>query len=143
MTFSLKTPKKFIFLYLFSPFAYRSDQLLNDFSEVFRMKKLEKMAFSFEERQLDELRELSKKTGVPQAIFIREALRYILKKYRYLLTMKKFNPEEARYLLSGSRDVEERPPLRIPFSPVKNRKRLNSKRFLLDFKKQSEGEDQP
>lgn len=70
------------------------------------MKKLVKVTFCFEDKQLEELKGLSKKSGVPQAVFVREALDYILKKYRYLLTMKEFNPEEARYLLSGSRGVE-------------------------------------
>ena len=81
------------------------------------------------------MKELSKKSSVPQAVFVREALDYILKKYRYFLTMKKFDPEKARYLLSGSRgvDTEERPFLRSPFSPAKKRiggKRRKKERLL-------------
>lgn len=73
---------------------------------------------------MEELKELSKKSGVPQAVFVREGLDYILKKYRYLLTMNKFNREEARYLLSGSRgvDTNERSFLKRPFSPIKKRR---------------------
>jgi len=69
------------------------------------VKRLVKWTFCYEERQLEELKELSKKTGVPQALFVREALGYILKKYRYILTMR-FNPEEARYLFAKGRGVE-------------------------------------
>lgn len=70
------------------------------------MKRLEKMAFCFEEKQLEELKELSKKSSVPQAIFVREALDYILKKYRYISTMDKCNPEMARYLRLAQRRDE-------------------------------------
>ena len=70
------------------------------------MRKLVKATFHFREERLNELRKLSERTSVPRGIFVREALDYILKKYRYLLTMK-FNPEEARYLrLTGRRDVD-------------------------------------
>ena len=68
------------------------------------MKKLVKWTFCFEDRQLQELKELSKKSSIPQAVFVREALNYILKKYRYLLTMKT-TKEQARYGLSRSRNV--------------------------------------
>ena len=69
------------------------------------MKRLVKCTFCFEDRQLEELKELSAKSGVPQAVFVREALGYVLKKYRYILTMK-INREEARYFISRNRGVE-------------------------------------
>ena len=110
-----------MFFNLFLVGMFRS---LNDYREVEDVKRLVKCTFCFEDTRLEELKELSKKSGVPQAIFVREALSYILKKYRYLTKMEKFNSEQARYLLSGSRgvDAEERPLLRIPFSPMEKRK---------------------
>jgi len=102
------------------------------------VRRLVKCTFCFEDKQLEELKVLSKKSSVPQAIFVKEALDYILKKYRYFLRMKIFDPEEVRYLLSGSRDVdtEERPFLRSPFSPAKKRiggKRRKKERLLLEL----------
>jgi len=70
------------------------------------MKKLVKWTFCFKDKQLEELKELSKKSSVPQAVFVREALDYILKKYRYFLTMQEFNSEEARYIFSKNRGVD-------------------------------------
>lgn len=89
------------------------------------MRSFERWTFHFGTKQLKDLKDLSKKTSVPQSVFVREALDYILKKYRYFLTMKKFDPEEARYLLSGSRgvDTEERPCLPSPFSKLRKRRR--------------------
>jgi hypothetical protein len=88
------------------------------------MRRFERWTFHFGGKQLKDLKNLSQKASVPQSVFAGEGLNYILKKYRYILTMKKFDPEEARYLLSGSRDVdtEERPFLKGPFSSVKKRK---------------------
>ena len=109
-------------------FSYGNVRSLNDFSEVQDVKKLVKWTFCFEDNQLEELKELSKKSSVPQTVFVREALDYILKKYRYFLTMRKFNSEEARYLLAGSRDVdtEERPFLPSSASVPWNRKSKRS-----------------
>lgn len=105
------------------------------------MKRLVRGTFCFQERQLEELKTLSEKTGIPQAMFVREGLDRILKRYRYITTMKPFHIEEARYLLSGSRSISEEELVRE--EQGSNRKRLNSKRGLLDFKRQSNGEDQP
>jgi len=63
-------------------------------------------SFHFETKQLEKLRELSKRTRVPQSAFIREGLDYVLKKYGYLLTMTPFTPEKALAHLLGSRHEE-------------------------------------
>jgi len=69
------------------------------------MRRFERWSFHFESKQLKDLKELSKRTSVPQSVFVREGLSYILKKYRYILTMDKCNPEMARYLrLAQQRD---------------------------------------
>jgi len=90
------------------------------------MKKFVKWTFCFENNQLEILKELSKRSGVPQAVFVREALDCIIKKYRYFLTMKKFDPEEARYFLAKSRgvDIEEKTSLLdFVLNPYDNRRR--------------------
>lgn len=62
------------------------------------MRRFERWSFHFDSKQLKDLKELSKRTSVPQSVFAREGLSYILKKYRYILTMDKVNSEMARYL---------------------------------------------
>lgn len=71
------------------------------------MKRLVKWTFCFEENQLEELKTLSKKTGIPQAVFIREAVGRLLKRYGYLGKMEPFRVEHARYYLTGTRQVDE------------------------------------
>ena len=71
------------------------------------MKRLAKWTFCYEEKQLEELKELSKRTGIPQAVLVREALGRLLKRYRHISTMNPFSVDEARYYLAGSRAVEE------------------------------------
>ena len=63
-------------------------------------------SFHFETKQLEKLRELSKRTRVPQSAFIREGLDYVLKKYGYLLTMTPFTPEKALARLLGDKYEE-------------------------------------
>ena len=89
------------------------------------MQRLVKYTFCFKDRQMEELKELSKKSSVPQAVFVREAIDYILKKYRYFLTMEKFDPEEARYYLSKSRgvDIEGKTSLTDPVPNFRNTSR--------------------
>lgn len=60
-------------------------------------------AFNFDSKQLEKLKELSRRTRIPQAVFVREALDYVLKKYSYLLTMTPFSPQEALAKLVGDR----------------------------------------
>ena len=60
-------------------------------------------SFHFETKQLEKLRELSKRTRVPQSVFIREGLDYILKRYSYLLTLTPFTPENALAHLLGDK----------------------------------------
>jgi hypothetical protein len=62
------------------------------------MRRFERWSFHFESKQLRDLKELSRRTSVPQSVFVREGLAYILRKYRYILTMDKVNPDMARYL---------------------------------------------
>lgn len=108
-------------------------------------KMFDRISFCLDEKSFHELQELSRRTGIPRSVFLREALNYSLKKYRYILTMEKFNAAEARYFLAGSRGVnlEEMPLLISPTPPVKKRRRLHNKQLLLDFKRRSNGEDQP
>ncbi len=70
-------------------------------------EKLVKRTFFFKEDQLEELKLLSLKTGIPQGVFAREAFERELKKYRYITTMEPFNVDEARYLLAGGKSVDE------------------------------------
>lgn len=71
------------------------------------MKKLVKWTFCFQIEQLEELKALSKKTGVPQAVFVREGLKYVLKKYRYITTMRPASKDEPLYRLTRNRLNEE------------------------------------
>lgn len=63
-------------------------------------------AFNFQSKQLEKLKELSKRTRVPQAAFVREGVDYILKRYSYLLTMSPFTPQEALGKLLGDKYEE-------------------------------------
>ena len=67
------------------------------------MEKL-KWSFYFDVKQLNELKLLSNKTGVPQALFIREGLTYVLKKYRHITTMEPFDKDKTLYFLGGQRE---------------------------------------
>ena len=71
------------------------------------MRRLVRDTFYFEDKQLEELQGLSKRTGIPQAVLVREALGRLLKRYRHISTMTPFSVDEARYYLAGSRAVEE------------------------------------
>jgi hypothetical protein len=73
-------------------------------------RKLEKASWWLRPSQLVELRELSRRTGVPQSTFMREALSRLLKRYRHITTMKPFTPHEkdiVKYLLAIGREADE------------------------------------
>ena len=63
-------------------------------------------SFHFETKQLEKLRELSKRTRVPQSVFVREGLDYVLKKYSFLLTLTPFSPSEALAKMLGEKYEE-------------------------------------
>jgi len=65
-----------------------------------------KASFYLDYRQLDKLRELSKRTKIPQGQFVREGLTYILKKYSFLLTLTPWSTEEALNKILGAESEE-------------------------------------
>jgi len=48
------------------------------------MRKMIRVSFSIRQEQDEELNELSRLTGVPKSAFIRDALKYLIKKFHYL-----------------------------------------------------------
>jgi hypothetical protein len=60
------------------------------------VEKLEKSTFWFEAKQLEELKLLSLRSGVAQGVLVRDALNYILSKYRPLLTKGKGKGRDIR-----------------------------------------------
>lgn len=75
-----------------------------------KRKMWERLSFCVEEAQFNELTELSRRTGTPKSIFLREALAGILKRYRYITTMEPPNKELIRYRMAKKRmGIQEEP----------------------------------
>jgi len=74
------------------------------------LTRLVKSTFWLPEDGLEELRRLSRRSGVSQGKLMREALRRLLKRYRHITTMQPFTPHEedvARYLIGGTLCADE------------------------------------